>query len=61
MADRLGLERFPLLGMGRAIASESPGARFVPLKSRNHILVDHEPAWEACLENVERFLAENGI
>jgi pimeloyl-ACP methyl ester carboxylesterase/DNA-binding SARP family transcriptional activator len=53
-------QRIPL-DLGRAIASEIPGARFVPLESRNHILVDYEPAWAVCLETVGQFLAENGI
>ena len=53
-------QRIPL-DLGRAIASGIPDARFVPLESRNHILVDYEPAWEVCLEAVGEFLAENGI
>ncbi len=53
-------QRIPL-DMGRAIASEIPDARFVPLESRNHILVDYEPAWQVCLETVQQFLAEKGI
>jgi pimeloyl-ACP methyl ester carboxylesterase len=53
-------QRIPL-DMGREIASEIPDARFVPLESRNHILVDYEPAWQVCLETVQQFLAEKGI
>src|SRR4030095_1455996 len=30
---------------GRLVASLIAGARFVPLDSRNHILLEHEPAW----------------
>ena len=30
---------------GRMLAAAIPGARFVPLDSRNHILLEHEPAW----------------
>jgi pimeloyl-ACP methyl ester carboxylesterase/DNA-binding CsgD family transcriptional regulator len=41
---------------GRLIASLVPGARFVPLESRNHILLDHEPAWKRWLEEVRAFL-----
>ncbi len=71
--DRLGKVRAPTivlhskhdqripLELGRAVASGIPDAHFVPLESRNHILVDHEPAWQACLEAVGRFLAEKGI
>jgi DNA-binding NarL/FixJ family response regulator len=41
---------------GRLIASLIPGARFVPLESRNHILLEHEPAWRLWLEEVRAFL-----
>ena len=41
---------------GRLIASLIPGARFVPLESRNHILLEHEPAWRRWLEEVRGFL-----
>jgi len=53
-------QRIPL-DMGRTLASGIPDARFVPLESRNHILVDYEPAWEVCFDVVGRFLAEKGI
>jgi pimeloyl-ACP methyl ester carboxylesterase len=53
-------QRIPL-ELGRAVASGIPDAHFVPLESRNHILVDHEPAWQVCLETVGRFLAEKEI
>ena len=33
-------------GEGRMIASVIPGAEFVPLESRNHILLEHQPAWK---------------
>ena len=41
---------------GRLVASLIPGARFVPLESRNHILLEHEPAWRRWLEEVRAFL-----
>ena len=41
---------------GRLIASLIPGARFVPLESRNHVLLEHEPAWRRWLEEVRAFL-----
>ncbi len=41
---------------GRLLASLIPGARFVPLDSRNHILLEHEPAWRHWLEEVRMFL-----
>jgi len=31
---------------GKFLAAEIPGAQFVPLESRNHILLGDEPAWE---------------
>jgi pimeloyl-ACP methyl ester carboxylesterase/DNA-binding CsgD family transcriptional regulator len=33
------------IGEGRFLATEIPGAQFVELDSRNHILLEHEPAW----------------
>jgi pimeloyl-ACP methyl ester carboxylesterase len=53
-------QRIPL-DLGRAVASGIPNAHFVPLESRNHVLVDYEPAWHDCVETVGRFLAEQGI
>ena len=41
---------------GRSIAGLIPGARFVPLESRNHILVETEPAWQKLVEALEDFL-----
>lgn len=41
---------------GRILASLIPDARFVPLDSRNHILVEEEPAWQQFLTVVHRFL-----
>jgi pimeloyl-ACP methyl ester carboxylesterase/DNA-binding CsgD family transcriptional regulator len=41
---------------GRRLASLVPGARFVPLASRNHVLLAHEPAWRAFLDEVDAFL-----
>jgi pimeloyl-ACP methyl ester carboxylesterase/DNA-binding winged helix-turn-helix (wHTH) protein len=42
---------------GRAVAALIPGARFVSLDSRNHVLLEHEPAWARFTEEVGRFLA----
>lgn len=39
---------------GRDLAARIPGARFVPLDSVNHLILDHEPAWRAA---VREFLA----
>ena len=44
---------------GRKLAAAIPGARFVPLESRNHILLEHEPAWARFVDEVHRFLAED--
>lgn len=41
---------------GRMLAGGIPGARFVPLDSRNHILLPDEPAWQIFLDEVRRFL-----
>lgn len=41
---------------GTLIASLIDGARFVPLQSRNHVLLAHEPAWEAFLLELRAFL-----
>ncbi len=35
---------------GRLLAAEIPGAHFVTLESRNHILIEAEPAWERFCE-----------
>lgn len=42
---------------GRLAASLIPGAQFVALSSRNHILLEHEPAWRRWRDEVETFLA----
>ena len=42
---------------GRVLASLIPGARFVPLESRNHILLESEPAWPRFLQEIETLLA----
>ena len=41
---------------GRVLASLIPDARFVPLESRNHILLETEPAWPRFLEEIDAFL-----
>jgi DNA-binding SARP family transcriptional activator/alpha-beta hydrolase superfamily lysophospholipase len=45
---------------GREIASSIPGARFLPLDSCNHVILDHEPAWPRFLEEIRAFLHEDG-
>ncbi len=41
---------------GRALAGLIPGARFVPLDSRNLILLEQEPAWKQFVAEVDAFL-----
>lgn len=41
---------------GRLLATLIPGARFVPLESRNHLLLAHEPAWQRWLDEMRAFL-----
>jgi pimeloyl-ACP methyl ester carboxylesterase/DNA-binding CsgD family transcriptional regulator len=43
------------LAEGRLIASGIPSAQFVELDSRNHILLEHEPAWERFCAAVSDF------
>ena len=41
---------------GRFLATGIPGAEFVELDSKNHILLEHEPAWQRFKEAVLAFL-----
>jgi DNA-binding SARP family transcriptional activator/alpha-beta hydrolase superfamily lysophospholipase len=43
---------------GRLMAATIPNARLVTLESRNHILMEDEPAWKRFLEEVHAFLKE---
>jgi len=42
---------------GREIAVGIPGARFVPLEGRNHLILENEPAFPRFLTEVRSFLA----
>jgi pimeloyl-ACP methyl ester carboxylesterase/DNA-binding CsgD family transcriptional regulator len=42
---------------GRLVASLIPGAHFVPFESRNHLLLETEPAYARWFEEVNGFLA----
>lgn len=44
---------------GRQLATLIPEARFVTLESKNHILLENEPAWSRFLEEINHFLAED--
>lgn len=41
---------------GRALAAGIPGAEFVTLESRNHLLLESEPAWPRAMECIRAFL-----
>jgi pimeloyl-ACP methyl ester carboxylesterase/DNA-binding CsgD family transcriptional regulator len=68
IADSLGAVRAPTLVLharndevipiaeGRLLASGIPGTEFVELDSRNHILLEQEPAWQRFREAVLSFL-----
>lgn len=55
-----GDQRIPVSD-GRYIARGIPGAQFVPLDSRNHVLVGYEPAWQTCMTAIRDFLTEHDI
>ena len=42
---------------GHILAAGIPGAQFVELDSRNHILLEDEPAWERFCDEVLEFMA----
>jgi pimeloyl-ACP methyl ester carboxylesterase len=44
---------------GLMLAREIPGARVVPLESRNHLILSHEPAWARFIDEVCGFLNED--
>ena len=46
------------LAEGRVLASEIQGAQFVELDSRNHVLLEHEPAWERFKDAVLEFTGQ---
>ena len=45
---------------GRLIATTIPNARFVPIDSQNHLLLEHEPGWPRWLEAASSFLPAPG-
>jgi pimeloyl-ACP methyl ester carboxylesterase len=44
---------------GRRMAAGIPGARFVPLESRNHLILESEPAFARFLDELRTFLGTN--
>jgi pimeloyl-ACP methyl ester carboxylesterase/DNA-binding SARP family transcriptional activator len=45
---------------GKALAAGIPGAQFVQLDSRNHLILEHEPAWRRAAEAIRAFLEGPG-
>ena len=45
---------------GQRLAEGIPGAEFLELDSRNHLLLEHEPAWDRFREAVLEFIGEAG-
>jgi pimeloyl-ACP methyl ester carboxylesterase/DNA-binding CsgD family transcriptional regulator len=45
---------------GRKLAAAIPGARFVPLESKNHVLLADEPAWAVFQAELASFLGQDG-
>jgi hypothetical protein len=43
--------------IGRRLAAGIPGARFVPLPSRNHLILEQEPAFPRLMQEIRTFLA----
>lgn len=46
---------------GRELAMGIPGARFVLLESENHLILEHEPAFDYWMREALRFLAEEAL
>ena len=44
---------------GMMLARGIPDARFVPLESKNHLILSHEPAWQRFIEEICGFLNED--
>jgi pimeloyl-ACP methyl ester carboxylesterase/DNA-binding CsgD family transcriptional regulator len=45
---------------GRLLASLIPNAQFVALESKNHLLAEHEPAWQKFVTALRSFLSDEG-
>ncbi|WP_162916639.1 alpha/beta fold hydrolase [Dongia deserti] len=46
---------------GRVLATSIPGARFLPLESRNHVILEQEPAWPRFIDEVHSFLRADKV
>jgi pimeloyl-ACP methyl ester carboxylesterase/DNA-binding CsgD family transcriptional regulator len=53
-------DQLVLLEQGRKLAALIPGARFVPLDSKNHVPFREEPAWQVLVAALRSFLDEDG-
>jgi pimeloyl-ACP methyl ester carboxylesterase len=42
--------------LGRRLAAAIPGARFVALPGRNHVLLEHDPGLPRFIEELKEFL-----
>jgi pimeloyl-ACP methyl ester carboxylesterase/DNA-binding CsgD family transcriptional regulator len=49
-----------LFDQGRKLATLIPGARFVPVESKNHLPFANEPAWHTFVSEARPFLAADG-
>jgi pimeloyl-ACP methyl ester carboxylesterase len=45
---------------GRRMAAQIPGAKFVSLDGDNHLILEHEPAWQRFREEMHAFLDAKG-
>jgi len=46
---------------GRLVAAGIPNSRLVALESRNHILLETDPAWHKCVSEVRSFLGKKEL
>ena len=54
-----GDQRIPL-DHGRELAAGIPDARMVTLESSRHIILEDEPAWQVCMDEITQFIDEHG-
>jgi pimeloyl-ACP methyl ester carboxylesterase len=43
---------------GRRMAAGIPGARFVALEGRNHLILENDPGWSRFVSEISAFLKE---
>jgi DNA-binding CsgD family transcriptional regulator len=49
------------LSQGKLLAARIPGAAFVELDSHNHVLLEHEPAWQRFQQAVLEFTGQRSV